>query len=120
MLIEGDNILTGELDRIKKVLIKPLDAKVLTAYSEWLHSKGDERAGFVVRLTKVIQNKPLAKLGSSKGMNLEWLDVIGYTAVAKMKASKCFTHLENIKPLLRPALRLKKESTTDDELQIGG
>lgn len=108
-----------ERDWIAKIVARLEDDDPKLAYADWLERRNDDRANFLQKYVLAIRSMNPAEFPPDAGLPEEWLELIGYRLMARA-ANKGFPELKSpILRLARPALRMKKEPTDDQQIKIG-
>jgi uncharacterized protein (TIGR02996 family) len=108
----------GERDWLTQVVANLADDDVKLVYADWLEERGDDRSRFLRAFVAAARSMSPADFPTADGLPEEWLELIGYRLLERAATAGLPELKDRLLRLARPALRMKKLATDDQDLAI--
>lgn len=111
--------LQGEVNVLASILADPNDRTAKLVYADWLDERDDPRAVFLRRFVDAVQRGgPLpAESELPDGPFAQWLDLIGYRIVSRLRSLNLGQHESEILRLTRPTLAIETVAGAETEFR---
>lgn len=112
-------LLEGEFDWLSSVVDDLTDDDLKLVYADWLEERGDERADFLRRFVQASRTMKRSDFPPVEQFDPEWVELLGYRILATLAEEDLPGLKSPLLKLARPALRLRKIETPEDQIPVG-
>lgn len=112
-------LLEGEFDWLSSVVDDLTNDDLKLVYADWLEERGDARANFLRQFVQASGTMERRDFPPVDQFDPEWVELIGYRILTTLAEDELPGLKIPLLKLARPALRLRKVETPEDQIPVG-
>jgi uncharacterized protein (TIGR02996 family) len=110
-------VLPGEADLLAAVVANPADDAVQLVSADWLEERDDLRGTYLRWFVEAMQRD--VELPAPAGLSAAWVDVVGTSLHAPLRALDLLRYRDALLPLARPAVAIISVPCPEDQIPVG-